>query len=446
MVTCTGQLLQYKGRSLVVGMEWFPLLGDHPERQARALARRRGAAHWACTAGAAASAGVLATRLRQGRGRQVGSAAAAFANVHPVGTVAAVVPLPGERIWLVAVHEGAVMARTDQLHEDPAAVHERLETLWQAHPGMVLLDERRDPSGLLEALFQLDDAGVALRHRRGSTSRGLLLTTVLLSLSAGLGRVLLAGEPPRPHVTDPVAAWQAATSAATRGVPVQGAGGLKSLLDGLMAQPVQLAGWSLGKVECEPGAVRWRCRSTWRREKGGDNRSLEAAAPADWALSFDPLDGATATWEAPMPAVPLNVVTLRRATHNQTQLVSALQAMRPAFLQLKIEAPRPLPVTAPLDADQRPIARPRGVDVIQQRAVRLRAPLRSLTLLLPETRHMSWERVVMAVDRIDHPTLLNSALTLSMSGVLYELEDDVPPSPAAADGASRSGPGRGAGR
>src|SRR5690554_6479316 len=101
MASRISDIIQRDGVALVFGMEWFPLLGNHPQGQARSLARRRRASHRVMAAGAAASVGLLRARAKGWSGHRLCSAAAIFAGLHPIGTVAAILPFPGNRQWLV---------------------------------------------------------------------------------------------------------------------------------------------------------------------------------------------------------------------------------------------------------------------------------------------------------------------------------------------------------
>lgn len=437
MALRTSEILHRDGVALAFGMEWFPLLGGHPHRQAVSLARRRRASHRVVTSGAAASVGLLRDKpVRQPGGQRFRSAAAVFASLNPVGTVAAIMPFPGDRQWLVAVHEGAVMTRTDQLHNDLSSVHDVVRLLREAHPGLVVHDGGQASSGLLDALF-----GAAKEHGELLSVRGWpslpawLLLSVLCSVS---GLALLAGHsffsaaqmvPEHPE-TDPATAWRNAVAAAAHGHTVHGVAGLRAVLDALHAAPVYLAGWLLKQVECHPKGMEWHCRATFQRDEAGDNNSLSNAALPGWSLSFDPMEGATAAWSVAMPALSLKDVRLRSSQHNETRLLSALQAMLPAFSEFRLDAAEPLPVQTPLNAQHQPVVRPAGIPAYQRRAIHLQAPLRSLSLLLPDTAHMSWDRVVLHFATLDQPTLRSSSLRLSLSGVLYEINDPHPASVA----------------
>lgn len=439
----TWELVRRDEVALVFGLEWFPLLGGNDLGQAASLARRRRASHCVVAAGAAGSVGLVRERAFSTRGRQrLCSAAAVFASQHPVGTVAAILSLPGNRQWLVAVHEGAVMTRTDQLHDDPAGLYETLRLLREAHPGLMMLDENQEPSGLLHSLLQGAREYGELQRVRTWPGRSLLCVMLLALLCAGLALVFGRGgftggaaEAGVPAI-DPASAWRKAIAAATQGHTVHGVAGLRSVLDALHAMPVYLAGWLLTQVECRPRAAEWQCKAAFRRDEAGDNQSLIAVARPEWSLSFDPMEGASAVWSVSMPALPLHEVRLRSARHNEARLFSALQAMLPAFPELRLEAAQPLPVRAPLDAHQLPLPRPAGLAGYQRRVIHVQAPLRSLSLLLPDTLHMSWDRIVLQLGTtVDQPTLRSSNLRVSLSGVLYEIDDPHPGPDFSVDGA-----------
>lgn len=453
MMSSSSQVIERDGTVLVFGLEWFPLIGGQPERQARVLARQQRAAYRVICAGGAVAVGVLRGKLdrrarsgasafsagrrqsaawavgRQRFPRRLCSAAAAFASLHPTGTVAALLELPGGRRWLVGVHEGAVMARTDHLHDAGFPIGDTIRLLREAHPGLVLLDETPGTSGLPGSLFQAAlETGELLHCGRvlGATS-GVMAALFCVAALGGVlaGPSLLggsAGERQLP-VEDPHAAWRKAIDAVARSQQVHGVTGLQAVLDTIQAVPLVLADWQLSQVECLPRGAQWNCRARYRRGAAADNAGFIATADPAWEVSFDPLEGAQAAWSHPMSVTSLLEAAPRRARENQARLVSALQRMLPAFLELRLEAPQPLPVSAPLDAEQRPIGRPPGVTGHQRRAVRVQAPLRSLVMLLPEAAHMSWERITLQVVDVEQPSLRSSRLRVSMSGVLYETED-----------------------
>lgn len=425
MFARTQEMIERNGMALVFGMEWFPLLGDHPRQQARVLARRRRASHWVIAVGAAASVGLMRRSRGRGDRSRLYSAAAIFAGLYPVGTVVAVIRLPQDRLWLVAVHEGAVLARTDQLHEGEASVQESIRLLREAHPGLVVLDDSRTLANTVEALFQATHHGAEVSRSQFRLWRGVFFVLLSMCLTLWWLRAWWsAGEAlQHTHQPDPVQAWNQAVATSARSHSVHGVAGLKSAMDSLYELPVYLAGWTLKQAECRPRSDKWSCRAIYRRDPEGDNQSLMNAALRGWTLSFEPLEGAVASWTVFLPASPVSDLRLHGSRHNEARLLSTLQSMLPAFLELRLEAAQPLAVAAPVDAQQRLVPRPVGIPIYQRRPVRLQAPLRSLSLLLPESRHMSWDKISLEVGEVDHPSLRHSGLRISLSGVLYEIDD-----------------------
>jgi len=422
-------IVERNGIALVFGMEWFPLLGRHPERQARVLGRRQRATHHVLSSGVAASVGLLRGGPRRRGGQRYCSAAAVFASLHRGGTMAAVLPLPGGGYWLAAAHEGAVMTRGDQLYAEPEHADDILRLLREAHPGLMLRDDG-PPSGLLEVLFDAARGeGELLRMGGPFGLPAPFVPGVSLAAAALLGFLLwrvfmsAATEASVPPGEAADAAWRSAVAASVQNHAVHGVAGLRAVLDAIHDVPAGLAGWLLADIECRPQGAHWRCRAGYRRTEDSDNEGFISAARHDWALSFDPLEGARAAWSVPMPALPLGAVALRTARQNEARLVSALQAILPAFSELRLEAPQPLLPQPPLDAQRRPMVRPGGIVSYQRRPLRLQAPLRSLGLLLPETAHMSWDRILLQVAPVDQPSLRGSSLRVSLSGVLYEIDD-----------------------
>lgn len=423
------ETIERDGIVLVFGLEWFPLIGHRPERQALALARQQKATRHVMCSGGAVSVGLLRGRWRRHDLKRLRSAAAIFARMHPEGSVAAQMALPDGRRWLVGVHEGAVMARTDNFHSGHGSLEATLQMLREAHPGLTLRDAQTSACELLDRLFDAARDDGALSANGGLCATPFLSAVAALAcagLAWHLGWGMLAAAPAGEGAAavDAELAWRRAVTEAAETHVVHGVAGLQAALDAMYALPSVLAGWSLQSAECRPHSREWRCRARFLRRNDADNGGFLSAAPPHWTLAFDPLNGVDVGWSLPMTALPLTQVDVRRPRENERHLVSALQAMEPAFSELRLDAPQAITPRVPVDAENRPIARPRSVIGHQQRVIRVQAPLRSLSLLLPEARHMSWNRIALQVADLDTPTLRGSGLRVSMSGVLYETEND----------------------
>jgi len=419
--------VEREGRVLLFGLEWFPVLGGNEETQGRALARVRRASHHVLSAGDAASIGLLQTSGRLSRTHCYCSAAAAFAALYPQGTVAAALPMPGGGHWLVAVHEGAVMSRADQVLPDTASVHDTVQALQQAYPGLVAMTHETDlPDDLFERLFAAAKGRAELTRTRAFPVSNALIWSLPLVAAAVYAYLSLFADPASDGsggTVDVMQLWQDAMANAVATHTLHGVSGTRTLIDAVLDLPLTLAGWQLRELECTSGAVEWRCRAHYRRVNDADNQGFVSIAPAHWQLAFDPMDGVSATWRLDVPAQSLGSVALRTSRQNDVLLFSALQAMVPAFSELRFDVPLALPVQAPLGADNHPVPRPPGLVAYQSRNVRVDAPLRSLSLLLPEVGHMRWERLRFQVSSTDQPSLRSSGLRMQLSGVLYEIDD-----------------------
>lgn len=417
-------ILERDGVALVFGIEWLPLLGAHMERQAAGLARQRKAAYRVVSAGEAASVGLLYGK--RFRGARLCSAAAVFAARHRSGTTAAVLALPNGRHWLVAVHEAAVITLGDQCLDSIERIHHALAQLRDAHPGLVLQHVASSEDMLDELFGSAMHVGQLMgMSLRAAALRPAVLGTVTLILAGSVvgHRYMLDRASPSEAAPDPTQVWQLLMDEVAEKHPVHGVVGAYALYDALLGVPVALSGWSLAHAECVPEGGQWQCRVRYRRTPEAVNQDLIQAAPADWAVTFDPMEGAEAVWSVPMPTQALASVGLRATSQNDVRLLSVLQTLLPAFSELRVEASKPLAFRAPLDSRRQAIPRPRHMPLYHTRGIRLQAPLRSLSLLLPEMAHMSWQRVVLNVASIDQPSLRSSGLRISLTGSLYEIDD-----------------------
>lgn len=420
------QILEREGVALVFGLEWFPLLGADLERQALVAARRRKAIYRVVAAGEASSVGLLYEAIPLSRGTRLSSAAAVFASTHQEGTFAAIIPLPNGRRWMVAVHESAVMSRGDMCFDSEDALRHALQQLREAHPQLsVVTMDSHDPLG---SIFRLGShAGALVRESRlkRRLRPAVAMTTLLVAAWAGVGRSMFpVADTSLNQEVDPATAWRDATARVAAHHRVQGVTGFLAVYEALLDVPVLVAGWALRAVECVPTTAHWQCSARFHRGSTALNEGLLAARPMQWRLGFDPLDGAEAVWAVPMPTLRLSSQDLKTESENDTRLLSILQSVASAFSELRVEGPKPIALRPPLDARQRPLPRPAGLPVFQTRSLRLQSPMRSVSVLVPEMAHMSWDRVSLTVTETDRPSLRNSGLRLSLWGTLYEIKGD----------------------
>ncbi|TCT05356.1 type 4b pilus protein PilO2 [Paralcaligenes ureilyticus] len=416
--------------SLVFGLDWLPLINAGARKLAQRIARQRGATHWVCSGEAAAAVGMARLKLTRAQRRQrLGSAAQVVAQLRATGTVALLLELGPARYWLVAVHEGAVVARTDKLFASRLHAADVLTELEQAYPQLQVLDGAPDAIDLpvLEAASTAEARLLPLDRWRPLLPRPVqwfVLSMVLVGLLPRLWRVVAPG--PRVQAAgpfDPYRAWSDALAQASRNVVVHGVQGTRAALDSLQDAPVQIAGWFLTQAMCMPQAGGWRCQARYdRRGAQASNDGLLALAPAAWAVEFISIDQALLVWSIALANVPLAQHALKSSAHNERHLFSALQSIQPAFTQMQLGKPQALKLVAPRDAAGRTPPKPAGLPAYSLRPVQIAGPLRSGSLLLSHTEAMAWKKIAVSIRDAPQLGLRSSRLNVSFQGDLYEVE------------------------
>lgn len=413
--------------NLVFGLDWFAVLGGPVAREARRIARQHKASHVVHAGDDAASVGIAALPAQK-RGTVMYSAAELVARRFSTGAVALILQLDRHQWWLVAVHEGAVIARTDQFFASFDDAMDGVRPLSQAYPQLVVMsDEAELPS--LTDLVQGPLAGAELRrltHGRGMLSRPYY-AAVFFGLILYAGYRVLSGDILGWHdASDGTAvsadeAWQNALHELASRHWVHGVTGTVDVLISLYSLPVRLAGWRLYTADCVAQNEQWRCHADYGRDdQNASNAGFLEAAPASWSIRFTPLEQARVQWSLASSGRLLARTELPHSQHVERTVFSALQSIRPAFAMINIDAPELLPVIAPRDEQGNALASPPGLPGYRLRAVRIQAPLRSLSLLLPHADAMAWRRAVLSLDPQVRPDLTQSQLNVTLQGVLYE--------------------------
>lgn len=418
--------------SLAFGLDWLPLLDGRADRVAYRMARRHRATHLVAAGPFAAAVGLaqLSPRLLD-RGAPLHSAAQNVARLFPGGTIALLLALDESHHWLVVVHEGAVVARTDKVHACADDAKESLEGLRQAFPQLALLDESQSPSLKDIAAASGEPSRLRRARRRYGGTAGLVRWGVLILAVAfappriwKLWRAPAPSQPEPPHV-DAGRAWSDAQERAGRAIAVHGVLGTQAVLQEFYRLPVRLAGWSLLGASCEPQAGNWRCKARYRRKgpQASNAGFIESADPG-WVIEFSSIDQAEPSWQAKAPALPLPAANVRSVAHNQRHLWSALQSVQAAFSAMQLSRPATMAVAAPRDGRGQPIARPPGQAVYVLRQVVFDGPLRSAAVLLPYTESISWKKIALSFHDKRAASLKASRFHVSLHGDLYEIQSE----------------------
>jgi hypothetical protein len=426
-------ILQVSSASLVFGLHWLPLISGRASRAAHHTARRHRASHVVVSGDGARAVGLAALKPERGRRTEpFHSAAQNVACLHAGGTVALLLELQPACYWLVAVHEGAVVARTDKLYSSRAEAGAVLDELKQAYPQLQVMGDQKAP--VLPTLPMIAAAST-VQTQLAPVSRWnpvfpapvqwFALALVLVFVIPRLWPVLRqAGATAVPAaVVDPVSAWQQAVSKATRHVTVHGVQGTQLLLHSLYTVPVRMDGWGLVDVNCVAQLSAWRCRARYdRRDARASNEHFLAKAASQWAVEFESIDRANAVWVLPAAGLPLAAHALKTSADNERHLFSSLQSIRPVFTQMQLGKPQAVKIEPPRDEKNYVIERPAHIPGYLTRPVQIQGPLRSVSLLLPYTESLSWKQVLLSVRHVDRANATSSRLNVSFQGDLYEIE------------------------
>ncbi|HCN71198.1 MAG TPA: hypothetical protein DIS96_05575 [Pusillimonas sp.] len=426
-------LKSVSGETLVFGLEWLPLIESVGVREARRRARHYRATHFVLAsdkAGAVGLANIQRGRVPGTNKTMAFSAAQILAVLYQSGTWGMCLNLEPDCWWLVAIHEGVVVMRTDILAASPASFDSVISELRRAYPAMSYLQSGRDNSApTLGDLVQRAGPTSMLQERRRGWTRAWAWMFAVAAVTVS-GCVIFAIESGSGKTPDSVPTattqqldgrWRAAQQEALNKVVVHGVQGTQRLLDALYAVAVSPAGWRLTQVECRPGPRTWDCAAQFsRRHHATDNQALESALPASWKLHAINLDQAQATWSVPYVGLTLAQVQMPTETQNNKTWLGILQRSSIAFDRITWGEARPLAVTAPADLQGRSLPRPKGLAAYQARSLQVSGPLRSYVLLLADFHAIRWYRARLSLKDKLTPGVRTSQLGLLLEGEFHE--------------------------
>ncbi|MFA5521613.1 MAG: type 4b pilus protein PilO2 [Castellaniella sp.] len=415
------------GLALAFGLDWHVVLADDLRREALRLATLHRASHFVVCGELMATVGLAHLRGEGCGNAPLYSAAHLLAQRFPEGSRALVFALSTGQYWLVGVHEGAVMARTDRLFTSPEQTRQAVQGLRQAYPALALLDAGQCPS--LHELVQADPGPARLVRlapwRRWQPGSAQVAGLGVACLAGGLLLGVFASSETRG--ADPAkaqtaqTAWHEQLQQTLAAHWIHGPEGTRGLVDSLHALPVTLAGWQLTRAECHARRGHWDCVADYARTAlGASNAGLLGRAPAGWQVSFVPLEQAQVRWRLDAAGDEATQAELADGRASERELFSHLQAIRPALGLVRFAPPRALAVPAPLDKTGAPLPMPADLPRFHTRAASLRAPLRSLSLLLPHCRGFGWRSVVLSLSEAAGTGLRDSRFILTLEGSLYE--------------------------
>ncbi|CAB3682473.1 type 4b pilus protein PilO2 [Achromobacter pestifer] len=435
LVECAGT-----DRKLALGLRWMVLIGSDASGLARARGRRLRATHVVVGGSPATVAGYGRVRKTWRRGAHAGAsprgrapdiqaAAQLYALRYPAGGQC-LIPLPEGRYWLVAAQDGTVLSQADKVftsHDEALRAQERLR---DQRPGLPV----HDADSVWAALQQAVEPGARLAvlpSRWAALPLALRLFLICVGLAAA-APPLWNGLIVQRLMRKPEAVAQAQDSesrdqadrylALLEGTPAHAPAELFRLLHAMGRLPIQVQGWALRRAQCDAGARAWECSARYARAYPfATNQLLHARLPKGWNVSFQPLEEATLSWQVASGAVTLAGLSLPHAQRVDTEWVTALQRLQPAFASIALAPAVPLPLLVAPGID------PSGPDlpvrpVIRRRALRMSGPLRSFALLPGSLPAVHWSRLALDVQPQHQPSLVASTLVAELHGEMYEQE------------------------
>ncbi|MDF3940553.1 hypothetical protein P3W66_10980 [Achromobacter denitrificans] len=426
------------GRTLAFGLRWHALIGSNVPALARARGRRLRASHYVVGGAPATMAGYGRVRSRRGGGWRAGfargrgearvqAAAQLFALLYPDGGHS-LIRLPDGGHWLVAAQRGTVLSQTDRVFASLDEALREQSLLLAQRPALPM----REAGAVWAALQQAVDPAarlVALPSRWAEVPLALRLFLACVGLSAlapalwsaletqwrGREAPAADGAEEGPSQPDPYLVLLQTTAAHA---PSE----VGRLLSGLGRLPIQVAGWALSRAQCTAEPRGWGCSAAYVRVRpSATNQALHALRPAGWELSFQPMEGATLSWQMAARQARLADLSLPTGLQVDTGLVAALQRLQPAFSAIALAAASPLPMVAPPAAQDASSQRPERPGV-RRRALVLRGPLRSFALLPDAISTARWSRLSLEIRPQPRPGLAASTLIAELQGELYEQE------------------------
>lgn len=410
-----------RGAQFLFGLQWTPLLGGRPLQIGRERARLLHATHYLVSPEPGAVLGFGKVTSTKGlRSDFLYSAAMQYARTHTSGTVACVLPHSQYGYWVVAAHEGQVLVQSDKWFVSPEQAEELLELLAVRFPELNVcwlstFDMSTPPDWLAPQPDGLSRLTRLVKRRAPKILFAVILFAGLVAsvFMRALDPVRVASEP-TPSVT---MRWDEVMQRIAEMYPIHTPLHIARVIDDWRQTPLYVAGWKLKQIQCESKGLEWRCMARYQRENRlALNKSLEGIAPQGWSFRPFDLDHAMLTWTVLQSAQSLDFT----GRHAREDWMSYLQEVSPVFESIQIGAAARLAVTAPIDGQGIPLARPDALASWQKRSVAIKGPMRSIAALSGLQTPLHWRTLSLSVDAMSGVGIARSQLVVQLIGDLFE--------------------------
>lgn len=412
------------GAQIVFGLDWSPLIGGDPEKQAIQRARALDATHYV-VAGSSHGRAVGAVRIQsEMHAGQVTlhSAAAIFAMQFPHGAVGRLISVKDGACWMLVCHAGAVLSHTDKWFADEQQALAALEPIRLRFPALQIFHESvldiQQPASWLSAGLTDDSVLNPVRQTQGYLKKYFFLSLLILLLAVGACLYLYEQGRVQPvQVVDIQGAWRLALTQQSANQSWHRFAHLQAVIDSWMKIPLVPMGWRLRKIQCESHALLWECAAQFAREhRMALNSHLDSVKPEGWRLEFTPLEQGTYFWQVNQPLEMLDM----SESWMSIDWMSYLQSVGSVFEHIQVGQSVVIPIISPVDPFGQSIPKPENFPIWKKRALSLKGPLRAFATLEKFYMPVRWRRATLVIDRQIPQGINRSALTLELIGDMFE--------------------------
>lgn len=407
--------------NLIFCLDWFALIGENSLKEINKIAKNYKASHICLDQNNSASGGLAFIDKKA-----YYSAAQLFAQSHVNETIAIVLQLDVNQWWLVAAQKGSVITLSDKIFDSKDQAQQHILGLQTSYTDLEVVYVNNVDEFLNKIASNKNSAALiqATNHKVRRTLGFALMLFVLLCVvwwSVSFLNGFKSNNKANLTNIDIEQSWDFALKAATNSHNLHDAKALIGILQNIYSIPVAIQGWLLNDAQCSFVHDYWHCSANYYRNHIlANNKSLVAAIPSDWQISFTPLDQARVSWKINNNIVNVLNADLKTTKHNEVFLFSELQKIKLALPKISIQAPKAIEITAPTDDKGLALPKPAGLPNFFVRDFQIKAPLRSLSLLLLHTQGIAWKKIALVMQSNLKPSLTASAINVTLDGVLYE--------------------------
>lgn len=392
-------------KTLLFAVHWQPVLGQVTTQQIRQLCKYKKAKGWVIGGQNFLSIGL--TKKRLSIKKEIYAAAICYALVYPRGLHATIYKIDDAHFWLIAVQEGTPIKQSDKLYA----------TLDEAKNALILLIDQYPELNCVFEPFPIDNLLASLASRpilkalmkSYTTKKWKLFALIIVILGGVCGwqwqAPTVEAAVIEPEVDPYLQYWNTQAIAAHNHVALHG------LLEHWHHMPLYMAKWRLDQVDCVTLTKKWQCQHLYvPLTPTATVMGFERVLPDSWSITDVNLQKISVKSEVEIDS-KLSATWRSREQVNM-QLLSQLQHIRSAFINLKITDPQLLLTKAPL------VTNPTFTSIFSQK-LHFQGPLRSLVLLRDFDEALYWRKASLKYIPNAKTSLKNSALQANLQGVIY---------------------------